>query len=249
MKKAQAFTLTELLIAVAITTLLVVLLANVVAAAINIWGQGINRVDTLGNARTLVSRIADELGGAIVIKDRLQFVENKTFGGGPTPTAGTSESVFFIAPYPNADSGDACVVAYGHNRSTYQLQRAFLASDSAWNGSASHQYLETNYKTLEWKTVAEGIIEFELRCYSQDDLDKGNNPSSTTSWDSQAAGNIAMEGKAPRRIVVRIKAIDDRSLARLRGLNAGSAPYNRLLQQSAREFFADLSLQGRREAL
>jgi uncharacterized protein (TIGR02599 family) len=94
MKKRAAFTLVELLVALAITSLLVVLLANVVSATLNAWQQGRNRLDTFSNARQLIGRLADELGAAVATAGTIEFTENDP-DLGPT-TAEKSENVFLF---------------------------------------------------------------------------------------------------------------------------------------------------------
>src|SRR5947209_4424791 len=127
-KKKRAFTLVEMLVSLAITSVLVVLLVNVVSAALTIWEQGRNQIDTFANARQVLGRITDEISGAIASPSPrvVEFSENLLGLG--TSSAGTSENVFFVAPYPNVMSGDLCIIAYRHNSTTYELQRAFLDS-------------------------------------------------------------------------------------------------------------------------
>src|SRR2546423_79886 len=116
-KKARAFTLVELLLALAITAVLVVLLVNVVSAALTIWEQGRNQIDTFANARQVLGRLADEISGAIAAPAprAVEFSENLASIQSTSPVATTSENVFLVAPYPNMMSGDLCVIAYRHN--------------------------------------------------------------------------------------------------------------------------------------
>src|SRR5438270_32679 len=143
-KKKRAFTLVEMLVALAITSVLVVLLVNVVSAALAVWEQGRNQIDTFANARQVLGRIGDELSGAIATPSPrvVEFSENLLGLG--SSTAGTSENAFFVAPYPNVQPGDLCVIAYRHNASTHELQRAFFDSQAAWNVGAS-RYQSTAY--------------------------------------------------------------------------------------------------------
>jgi len=244
MKRQTGFTLAELLVALAITSVLATLLLSMVSATMNVWQQGRNQIDTFSNARQVLGRIADELKGAIA-NSQVQFAENlSSIKGSTPPAAKTSENVFFVAPYPNSAAGDLCVIAYRHNADTYELQRAFLKSDDAWNGGAATRYQATNYTTSlsdnsstgPWRTISQGVIEFEIRSFSQSDLDTNTNP--VDAWDS-ASGTTGMAGNAPRRIIVRLKAIDDKALARLKVAGPAS---NRIISQSAREFTADIDL-------
>jgi prepilin-type N-terminal cleavage/methylation domain-containing protein len=242
MKRNRAFTIVELLVALAITSLLVVLLVNVVTAALNVWQQGRNQIDTFANARQTLGRIADEIKGAVAAPNRIEFSENLlALQGNGTTNAGTSENVFFVAPYPNSGAGDLCVIAYRHNGDTHELQRAFIDSQSAWSAGSS-RYQSSGYANYTWRTIATGVLEFEIQSYSQQDLDTAS--PAPPSWNSitGSPAEPTMLGNAPRRIVIRVKVVDDRTETKLVGLSAGNATYDRLITRAAREFTTDVVL-------
>jgi prepilin-type N-terminal cleavage/methylation domain-containing protein len=244
-KPTRAFTLLELLLAMAITSILVVLLVNVVSATLSVWAQGRNRIDTFSSARQILDRIADEIKGARATPNQIEFSENVTFTEGPTFVANTSENIFFVAPYPNISAGDLCVIAYRHNATTHELQRAFKDSQAAWLPSAATRYRMAGYgfTASDWRTIASGVLEFEIQSYSQQDLDSGVSPSPTPAdtW-SSVSGIPIMTGNTPREVRLRIKVFDDRTLARLNVLPPGSSTYNQLVNSAAREFTADIML-------
>lgn len=239
------FTLVELLVALAITSMLIVLLASVVNATLSAWAQGRNRLDTFANARQLIGRIQDEISAAIAAKDRIEFVENSpALAGSTAPVSKTSENVFFVAPYANSGSGDLCVIAYRHDAATHKLERAFKNSDDAWAAAPASRYKVSAYAgNMTWKTVAEGVMEFEIASYSQADID--NNQAPADAWNSTATGGTTMEGKTPRRIVLRLKVVDDRTLVRLAGMTANSPAYNATVTTAARDFSGEFTLPAR----
>jgi prepilin-type N-terminal cleavage/methylation domain-containing protein len=242
MKKRYAgFTLVELLVALAITSVLVLLLGNVVSAALKVWEQGRNRLDTFSNARFILGRIGDEISGAIAQSGRVQFVEDYPFSPGPSATTPTAENVFFVAPYPNQQGGDLCVIAYALDTNTHQLRRAFKDSEQAWTIGATNRYHAQGYaNAMEWRTVANGVLEFEVQSYSQADIDTPSpTPVPRSSWDSEAAG-----GNLPKRITLRFKIVDDKTAVALGTLAPGPA-YDRLVQEKAREFLYDVTLRSR----
>lgn len=243
MKKTRAFTLVELLLALAITSILVVLLVSVVSATLGAWQQGRNRIGTFSIARQHLSRIGDEIIGAVAATGRVEFVENDARLAGGTPAdPEKSENVFFVAPYPNSGAGDLCVIAYRHNATAYTLERAFKDSAAAWAAGSVNRFKILGYNgALEWRKVADGVVEFELRSYSQSDLDTNTTP--LPSWNSASSGTMA--GKTPRRVVLRLKTVDDKTLARLAALSPGSPAYTQVLLQSARDFTADVNLPAR----
>lgn len=234
----RGFTLVELLLAMAITSLLIVLLGSVVFAALNIWQQGRNRLDTFANARFILGRIGDEMAGAAAAQGRIQFVENTSFSQGPPPAPQKSENVFFVAPYPNDTAGDLCVIAYRHDATSFHLERAFRDSQAAWAPSAATRYRAAGYTfaAADWRTIATGVLEFEIQSYSQADLDVTPTPSPTPAWDSETAG-----GKPPRHVILRLKIVDDKTAVTLGTMPAG-ASYDRLVAEKAREFLADVTL-------
>ena len=239
-RKFTAFTLVELVLAMAITSLLVVLLGSVVSAALNVWQQGRNRLDTFANARFILSRIGDEITGAAAQQGRLQFVENTPLYT-PAPVPVTSENIFFVAPYPNDAAGDLCVIAYRHDATSFHLDRAFQDSQAGWAPSAASRYRAAGYSfaPTDWRTVANGVLEFEIQSYSQADFDATPRPTATPSWDSEIAG-----GKAPRHVILRLKIVDDKTAVTLGALASGPA-YDRLVREKAREFTADITLPAR----
>jgi prepilin-type N-terminal cleavage/methylation domain-containing protein len=246
--RARAFTLVEMLVALAITSLLVILLVNVVSATLTVWEQGRNQIDTFASARQVLGRIADEISGSTAAPSPrpVEFSENLTLIKGSTnPVATTSENVFFVTPYPNVMAGDLCVIAYRHNDDTRTLERGFIDSQNAWNGGAATRYQSAGYSAANWKwrTIANGVLEFEIQSYSQQDLDSNTSPSPapTLSWSSMSS-DPTMTGNTPRQVTIRIKVVDDRTLVKLTGLIPGNATYDRLVNRAARQFTASVLL-------
>lgn len=239
-RRTRAFTLVELLLALAITTVLVLVLVNVVSAALNVWEQGRNQIDTLANARQVLGRIADELKGAVASPPPNQVEFSENLAGLGASQSQTSENIFFVAAYPNIAAGDLCVIAYRHNAATHELQRAFVDSLNAWTG----RYVNTGYPNLAWRTIAQGVLEFEIQSYSQLDLDNSAVPTPIPlPWTS--TGAAPMSGNTPREVVIRIKVIDDKALARIAGLSSGPV-YDRIVTRSAREFTATVMMSAAR---
>jgi type II secretory pathway pseudopilin PulG len=245
MRQSTAFTLVELLVALAVTVVLVLLLASVVAATLGAWTQGRNRLDTSSKGRQILGRLSDELKGATansaVGGSQIQFIENAALDGVPFPTPGTAENVFFVAPYSNLGAGDLCTIAYSLDTGTHELKRAFRSSDQVWTDAAANRFQVAGYtyKSTDWHVISTGVIQFEVKCFSQNDLDHNLTPAYT--WDSESIDTF-MAGKAPRRIVLRVQVLDDRAATQLAGMATGSAPYNLIVQRWAQQFTADVSL-------
>lgn len=245
MKQSSAFTLVELLVAFAITVVLVLLLTSVVAATLGAWTQGRNRLDTSSKARGILDRLTDELKGATanlaVSGSRIQFVENATLGGVSSPTPGATENLFFVAPHPNPGPGDLCAIAYSLDADSHELKRAFRSSDQVWADPANGRYQVAGYTytSTDWHVIATGVVQFELQCFSQNDLDNNLTPAYT--WDSGST-DVFMAGKAPRRIVLRVQVVDDRATTQLAGMTVGSEPYKFIVQRSVQQVSTEVSL-------
>ncbi len=238
--KTRAFTLVELLIALTITVILVVLLASAVSAALGMWRQGRNRIDTFQVARQVLLRIGDELKGARAIPGRLQFLENSPQLGAGAAYATTNhekENCFFVGPYPNLQNGDLCVFAYRLNVETLELERAFFPSADAWAPASGSRYqiggyTYTNPSTSAplWHPIAQGIVDFEVRAFDVD------GHTIISPWDSQT------QGRAPKRVVIRLRAVDDTTAGRLQVLTAGTPAHTQTLLEAAREFSTEIWL-------
>ena len=254
-KRLRGFTLLEMLVALAITSILVVLLVNVVSAALAVWEQGRNQIDTFANARQVLGRIADEISGAMAAPAPriVEFSENLPSIQSSSPVANTSENLFFVAPYPNVMTGDLCIIAYRHNNTTHVLERGFIDSHDALSGSSlpSSTPSPTRYQSSlypnsnsvwKWRVIANGVLEFEIQSYSQQGLDAITAPTPTPipSWNSTGSG--VMSGNTPRQVIIRIKVVDDRTVAKLAGLSPGNATYDRLVKRAARQFTAGVLL-------
>lgn len=254
MKRPGAFTIVELLLALTITVILTVMLASVVAATLGVWSQGRNRLDTYSNARQIMQRLGDELKGAKanpnVSGGQIQFVENVTSFPAPvpppvpSPTPTKAENVFFVAPQPNLGSGDLCVIAYALDWQTHELKRAFNSSDVAWAlGASKYQALNYPFAAKDWRTVATGVLEFELLSYSKANQDPSPAPMPTVapSWNSELPSPAWMTGVTPSRIVIRLKLVDDKTAIQLAGIPPGPI-YDSIVTRAAREFFYEVSL-------
>ena len=51
-----------------------------------------------------------------------------------------------------------------------------------------------------------------------------------------------MIGNTPRRITLRMKVVDDKTLPKLAGLSPGNSTYDRVVNRAAREFTRDVTL-------
>jgi hypothetical protein len=246
MKRARAFTLVELLVAMAVSMVLIAALLGLLSGTLSMWERGRGTMTSFSSARFLLERISDECTGVMVRAGGMEFAENleaDAFTAGATqPVGGISESLFAVTPYLNHQAGDLCVIAYRHNRGAATLERAFVPSADAWGAGGGGRYRSSGYAALEWRTVARGIIEFEIRAFTESEVNASAATPALAGWASENATRTEHYGKRPARIVVRLVMADDKTLSRLSGIAPGDPKYTEFVRRNAREFVSEVDL-------
>jgi prepilin-type N-terminal cleavage/methylation domain-containing protein len=176
----RAFTLIELLIALAILAFLVILLASLVSAVGRSWTAGEQQVSEFQDGRAILEIISRELSQA-VISPNLQFVQNPTLPSGLKQRA-NSDSLFWQAPAASTTNGNLAEIGYyltedknNNGAEVYQLRRFFVPPTDSTNYKIfSSPYLPTD-NSAPWVTsfvssnlstpVASGVIAFWARCF------------------------------------------------------------------------------------
>jgi prepilin-type N-terminal cleavage/methylation domain-containing protein len=190
-KLEPGFTLAELLVAVAILSLLVLLLASLLGGVNRAWVSGEQQVETYQDGRALIELMSRELRQGI-ISPKLQMVQNPTLTGANQRT--NSSSLFWQAQLASTTSGNLSEVGYflteDTTAHTFQLKRFFVPPTDSTN----YQIFANapNDRAALWVTsfvatsglntvVSDSVIGFWVRC-----LDENGDPipwlsSSTTS--------------------------------------------------------------------
>jgi type II secretory pathway component PulJ len=126
---AAAFTIAELLIAVAITSLIVVMLAQVFSSASAMWQTADQRIDAFRDARSALQTMAVDFGRANVNGDAKMLTLAQYSADGSY--AGEAD---VITPIKNSGKSDLCAVEYYLNwngaTNTYALMRRIKNSDA-----------------------------------------------------------------------------------------------------------------------
>ncbi|HEY5745789.1 MAG TPA: type II secretion system protein [Chryseolinea sp.] len=143
--ETRAFTLPEMMVSVAILSIVVVLLSSMVGAVNKAWLSGRQRVENFQNGRAILEMISRELSPAL-ISNHLQFVQNPGTIGAQNLDAllssgysqvPNSDSLFWQAPFNGNSYGNVAEYGYFLTRNTtksppeYQLQRFHFARDAA----------------------------------------------------------------------------------------------------------------------
>jgi len=124
-----AFTLTELLIAVAITGFIVVMLGQIINSAAAMWRTGDQRIDAFREARAALQLMAADLGRANIKGDPQMLTLAQYSSDGTYATEADA-----ITPIKNAGKSDLCAVQYyltwSGTTNTYTLVRRLKNSDA-----------------------------------------------------------------------------------------------------------------------
>ena len=146
-RKSAAFTLAELLIATAITGLIVILLGQIFSSASAMWRTGTERIDAFRDARAALQLMATDLGRANINGDAqmLKLI--------PSSDGTYAVEADAITPVKNSGKSDLCAVEYylfwSDTTKTFTLMRRFKGSDMLSNGS--NGYLATS--TPDFSTI------------------------------------------------------------------------------------------------
>jgi type II secretory pathway pseudopilin PulG len=144
-KKVGGFTLAELLIAIAITALLIVILFQVFAATASQWQFSDQRIDAFRDARAAMQRMVQELGRAN-INGAAQMLTLSD------PYNDFAKEVYAISPIANTGKSDLCTVGYycyyDPTTHAYSLKRLFKTSDLTFTSLAMSS---PDYTTLYQK--------------------------------------------------------------------------------------------------
>lgn len=133
----KGFTLVELFVAMAIFSLVLVILLLMLGEVNRAWVVGEQRVESFQNGRAILELVSRELAQA-VISDKLQFVQDPKLAPNVPNLATNASSLFWQAPLGSTINGNICVVGYyltrtdpsGASAGQYQLRRLLISPDN-----------------------------------------------------------------------------------------------------------------------
>ena len=125
--KSAAFTLAELLLATAITGLIIILLGQIFSSASAMWRSGGQRIDAFRDARAALQLMAADLARANINGDQQMLKLT------PTGNAYATEADA-VTPLKNSGKSDLCAVEYyllwNDTTKTFSLVRRFKDSNA-----------------------------------------------------------------------------------------------------------------------
>ena len=216
-KKTTAFTILEVLVAVAVLGMLLVLLLNILQSAAGLWRGVENRAEAYREARAAMQVISRDLTGVVASTNTNHF---------PTNLNASSHLAFFsrlLRSSQNSDSlGDVCTVGYllaygnkspvaGDNgRQSYNLYRYFIESNETFTNlsQGSPLFPDFNASTNRSEILARNVVAFDVSYFTV-------NGTTLDPWDSDAS-------PIPDLVEIRITAVNNERTMRFGARSAAS---------------------------
>jgi hypothetical protein len=173
----RSFTLVEMLVAIAITGLILVAMFTMISLADSVWRQGIGRVDNFTRARAMLDLITGDLEGGVFRPDLPAF---GTFCTGDTVITANGRSVLQNSSAVSTNAfytrragvgasvRDLSLVIYSLNgTANAALNRSYLSvpwtpTGSSWASVLPFQTSQPNTSAATAMDTAEGVVGFEL---------------------------------------------------------------------------------------
>ncbi len=236
--RASGFTLVELLVAVAITAVLVALLGRVLVATTDVYRIADQKMDAFRDAKAALQLMTNDLGRAD-ISGNAQFLNLANY----SPDSSYAMEAYAVFPAKNKGKSDLCSVGYyldwDSTSKTYSLRRFFKDSDTTATSLAKASpdfgalYDRTTGTTPE--TIASYVWDLELRPgEGMNAVTLGSDPPSKWNW--VEIRFKAMSVKAGRKIQ-QVGAVD-----KLTWADPTSAAYRRYILPDEQQFVTRVSL-------
>jgi prepilin-type N-terminal cleavage/methylation domain-containing protein len=224
----RAFSLLEVLVAMAVLSLVLVLLLSVTNNASKLWRANENRVDSYREARAAINTIADDLASLCVSTNTTFFAVTPESGSdadlpavatGAT-ASGMNDKLFFLAALPadaqeaGKNKSDLCTIGYflaydktsltGKGVASYNLYRDFRSSDDTFTAlETGKPFSGVNTDTAptasEAEVLAKNITGFAVQPYTID----ATNPEKLQPFQKSA------DTPVPDVVEITIKAINN----------------------------------------
>ncbi len=211
-KKTTAFTILEILVAVAVLGMLLVLLLNILQSATGLWRGVENRAETYREARAAMQVISRDLNNLLPSTNTNHFLFS-------------TNQLAFLATMPRdsqlPDSlGDLCAVGYlfaydnkspvaGDNgRQSYNLYRYFIESNETFTNLSQSSDLFPDFNaSTNSEILARNVVAFNVSYFTV-------NGTATTTWTQSAASPM------PDLVEIRITAVNNERTMRFGPRNA-----------------------------
>lgn len=258
--QANAFTMLELLVAMAVFSLLIVLLMGMVDGATKLWRENENRVDAYREARAALGMMARDLNNAIAANNTNYILINtpafaKLQEADVQKNTNTAGAIFFLSAQPAAaqdlsgNKSDVCEVgyflAYGNtsiapagstNNKSMGLYRYFRSSNNTFSnllsGSAS-LFSNVTITGAHTDLLARNVKSFRITPYQ---IDASNN---------RIAYNPATNAAMPDLVEISVTALNQDTARKMDSASDwtnSSGPLTNIIQEVEQTFTTRLRL-------
>ena len=213
----SGFTLLEMLVAMAVTAILLVLLLNMLDSGAKLWRTNENRVDSYREARAALGIMSRDLQNALASTNSQFLLNADAFDGLPSSAVKDSNSagaVFFLAALPvnaqeSSNKSDVCQVGYflafdrtgASTNQSLNLYRYFRSSDATFtNLTANTLFQNATIGAAGEELLARNITGFQITAYS---------------WTTNNALTNFTTNTLPDLVEIRVSAINQETAKRL----------------------------------
>ncbi len=263
MKTARAFTLTELLVALAVTSAIVVLMLNVFMNGSTLWQKTEETLDTFREARAAMQLISRDFSGISAVPeapDKFPILALQVHSG-TVPEDELNQEIYGIVPARNTGRGSLCAVGYycvwEEAKKAFVLRRQFAESNTTFENlraalpvgapldslqAFNRLYERPSSATPQQTTddIATYIYGFKVEC-----ADTGKPPLPPHTWPQGSFGR-----ELPAWVEIRFKALGSNAARKLAGQSVSrqtwftpaSSAYQRLILPSEQEFVTRIKL-------
>ncbi|MBN8711999.1 MAG: hypothetical protein BGO12_06255 [Verrucomicrobia bacterium 61-8] len=192
----SAFTLIELLLAFAVLSLLLILLAQAVGAVQQTWLSGVARIDNFSKARVILGMIDRDLQSAVLRPDLAAFLDEN---GNPACAFYTQIS---------GVNGNRRLSLVRYSQTNFATNAVFRRADYGLDFSTNSMTLATTNKLPDLakaveQEVAEGVLRFEWQFVAADGTFQPGYRFDYTN--PEASSNT-------RSVIISLLALDDRAI-------------------------------------
>lgn len=248
----------EILVAVAVLSMIVVLLFGLVESATRLWRENENRVDAFREARAALTVISSDLRS---MTPGTNLFSTNLIGSGAAG-ADTNGLYFLARIAPTAQGGlnksDLCAVGYFRRwakqndgfgqtnaadptKQGYQLFRSFYGSDLTYSNLLNNRPPLGGLQVPEAigapraEILARNILALEIECFA-------TNASYTNSSQAYMPWVYSTNTPTPQMVEIRITAISDETARKLSGDRARWTTNDVLVAREARTFVSRVTL-------
>lgn len=254
-RKIRAFSLIELMVSMAILTVLIVVLMSMVDGATRLWRHSENRVDSYREARAAINMIADDMNSVLISTNTIFFLLDYNDKLPSTAsTAPTASSIFFLSAQPKEsqetslappqNSSDLCLIGYflaydkvtsGSPAPSLNIYRYFVSSGKAFETIQQQKLLAETLSTAPTaasltgaEVLARNVSSFKIRAFS---VDYSANPQGVVTPFKQNKFT-----PIPDFVDIELTALNNGSVKRFKNKSDWTNTNSPTYQQNARKF-------------